>query len=740
MMRHELEITDEHVRGFMLLDDSLSSYSGKVDESGKAFGYGTATYSNKRTYTGLWRDNTPHGEGTISTTCWTFSGHFMEGRAHGPSVFTNGDCKAEGLFVNGIPHGEFYVSFNKQDATEAYGEVKFINDGENIQVKVQTGNWHIRGLRISKFDNSIFNQYLGQTIEQPTKSNPTIIIGGSSGRDWFGRIISLGGREYKGTWKKNPTSSVFNMYGDYSSHKGKIQLDSLNIIPLTGSGSFIDAAENIIEGTFIDGAGDCTIRFKSGDIWKGHVINGLIFDGQGEFFDSSTHKTCVGVFCAGKPISAKGFFRYSQTSTIEGDWSKERPENITQDDFIIGKVTLIKEKNMYIGEIDSQFKPNGKGSNIEIDEHGTEKVIFEGKFKNGLAICGTGIAQITNFVTIEATWKPTSGSGKVIDKRNGIFTGEWAISDVHKIKKHISPTDKVEQFMATMQKEFLIIDGKGEYLKNNGDRYVGTWKRTNGSGIIYFQNGNVIRGKWDSKFRYYGKCQLSYLDKIYFIGRFKHSLPETGEGVLSLGKETKKKIFEGKFSQNSNYNFTGKISPLNNPSIFYGSCKHSVFSEGFVEIETILNNSKGTVVNCDGTFVSILNKGGSSICFGTIFKNSFFSNFITCRVIFCISRNGFRGVYERLIDNNMLEGRKTELSVNCQILIASSAESSFINKSILHLWPCGELMYGERFNENNRYNHVGQQTKKVFGWGVDNKIYRYQIGSLNSQIIEKSNL
>ena len=48
-----------------------------------------------------------------------------------------------------------------------------------------------------------------------------------------------------------------------------------------------------------------------------------------------------------------------------------------------------------------------------------------------------------------------------------------------------------------------MIDGHGEYLWPNGDRYVGTYSKgkRNGYGVMYYQNGDIFAGNWKNGFK-----------------------------------------------------------------------------------------------------------------------------------------------------------------------------------------------------------------------------------------------
>lgn len=82
------------------------------------------------------------------------------------------------------------------------------------------------------------------------------------------------------------------------------------------------------------------------------------------------------------------------------------------------------------------------------------------------------------------------------NKRNHIYTGEFKNNKPNgKGRIHIQETNQT-----VFEGHFLDNrkDGFGEYIMDNGERYLGEWKKNskNGVGEYFFMNGNIWQGKW----------------------------------------------------------------------------------------------------------------------------------------------------------------------------------------------------------------------------------------------------
>ena len=77
------------------------------------------------------------------------------------------------------------------------------------------------------------------------------------------------------------------------------------------------------------------------------------------------------------------------------------------------------------------------------------------------------------------------------------------------------------------------FEGKGKYIYENGDLYIGEWKRglREGNGILYYKNGNIkYEGGWVND-KYEGNGKHIWKDGECYIGGWKNGL-KNGKGVF----------------------------------------------------------------------------------------------------------------------------------------------------------------------------------------------------------------
>ena len=77
------------------------------------------------------------------------------------------------------------------------------------------------------------------------------------------------------------------------------------------------------------------------------------------------------------------------------------------------------------------------------------------------------------------------------------------------------------------------MNGRGAYIYPSGAKYVGSFKegRIDGTGILYFSNGDVYDGEWRGYYRE-GKGKLKFADGSTYIGEFEKSL-FNGKGIMT---------------------------------------------------------------------------------------------------------------------------------------------------------------------------------------------------------------
>ena len=207
-----------------------------------------------------------------------------------------------------------------------------------------------------------------------------------------------------------------------------------------------------------------------------------------------------------------------------------------------GKIEL-QDDGSYIGELNEQGIPNGKGKYL---------------FKNGEIYEGEIVDD--NF----------EGEGKYIYEDGKYYIGHWK-DNLRQGKGILYDKNGNIEYDGNFAND--VFEGNGKYIWENGDYYVGEFKNglSNGKGILYYKTGDIkyIGDFANDKFE--GDGKYIYEDKQYYKGEFKNGLKH-GKGILYNKDENTiydGDFIEGKFHGNGKYVY-------NNGDYYIGEFKNGL--------------------------------------------------------------------------------------------------------------------------------------------------------------------
>ena len=515
------------------------AYLGQVRNS-DLNGYGQLHYKDGSVYFGTFLNSLFHGEGTIYSKNFKYSGNWENGNFYGDGVFEMEGYKAEGYFLKGnifrgkeIFEGKIYEGeFEIIDDTSVYhgtGFLKDIKSGDTYEGGFKNGTFHGYG---KLTQGSVVAEGIWENGEFKDLRGPVLITQDNleSFKTDFQKLVKSIGAElilpniplcekrivenwnnciglfikkdeltYFGTWNNGEKNGVgleliySEMYADKQKY---MYVGEWSNGDKDGKGVLINNG-NAYRGDFKyskkHGFGE--MIFENGDKYLGN-FDEEVFHGKGTFFPINKDR-----------IIDNGLWEENKLTKrinylVDPSYNNEDKENLEKfslpicDDKEIDKLVnckgiIIYENGVkYIGEFKNEEELyQGRMYDYE------KKDLYIGQFRNK-KFNGKGILISEDGSRYEGEWKEGKKNGK------GLFTA----------KKNTS-SSKTHGLKYEGEYKNGLRDGKGLLIKFNGDIYEGDFKNNlpHGKGILkvfetkkewrgIFENGvSLKKQKYDEK-------------------------------------------------------------------------------------------------------------------------------------------------------------------------------------------------------------------------------------------------
>ena len=496
-------------------------------------------------YTGEWKNNLPHGEGTYAYANGAkYVGEFKDGKSHGQGTLTyseaeggkyvgefkDGELNGQGtmFFTDGI-NGMWIGQWNNGKWVEgqkfAAGDsaIDLIKAGADVCLKTDevwdncvashtddngltyTGEWK-NNKRDGKGTYSWANgsKYVGESKDNRMNGQGTYTWAG----EWSGQ-------KYVGEWK----DGNYHGQGTMTYISGDQYLGEWKDSKRHGQGTYTFSNGDKYVGEWEDGAehGEAVKTFADGRVWiglfrDGHWVSGRqhaagemsldVVDSEASETESSKDGLCVSSAkvwndCVGKISSEDGVYN--------GEWKNNLPHG--EGTFAYDMINPWKE---YIGNFFAG-KRSGQGTLTYKDYDG--RVNYVGEWENDLM----------------------HGKGTETFANGSVYVGEWR-NDYKEGKGTFSYADGSE-YVGNFEKGW--IKGQGILTYANGDKYVGEWDVSfNGKGTYTFANGDEYVGDFVAGKRT-GQGTFTFDDGSVYVGEWKDD-KYSGEGTLTLADGTNK--------------------------------------------------------------------------------------------------------------------------------------------------------------------------------------------------------
>ncbi len=328
----------KHGKGVISWSELGNRYEG-VWDNGQVVGpgKGSFTWENGNHYSGEWKDNRPHGQGTIKLKngfngVAQYEGSFRDGLRHGTGTFkwANG-AEYTGHWKNGLPtdskltitwpdkrsyEGGWNIYSGQQ---QGYGTLKNA-DGSTYEGQWDQGREHGKGT--FKWTNG--DVYTGDWLKGERTGNGKIkwnngnsyqgdfVDGTQSGQ---GTYLFNSGTRYEGGFLNNSFSGYGTMrWTDGDRYEGEFSKGER-----TGCGKFYWANGHRYDGDFVNGerTGYGKYYWPGNGRYEGDFVNGVRTGNGTRYFPGGAKYQ--GAWLRGKP-NGRGTFVYKNGKSKSGTW------------------------------------------------------------------------------------------------------------------------------------------------------------------------------------------------------------------------------------------------------------------------------------------------------------------------------------------------------------------------------------------------------------------------------------
>lgn len=321
---------------------------------------------------------------------------------------------------------------------------------------------------------------------------------------------------------------------------------------------------NLNDGTTVNLKSCCDLIFGTAIATRRDSPNRVILEYEANQLISSEGHLALGPNSSfvGKIINGlpEGYGTYILNHDIEitGNWSKGVPS---------GEMTMRHRQRgfEYVGELDSEFKPCGKGTTI------TNESIYTGEFENG-APNSQGKVVFENGITFEGAFENgvPNGEGILILADGSLQRGTFLNMLAHGKIIEFTPDGSV--YEGNFKEG--IKTGQGRLVAPDGRIIEGEFRydRPNGKATISYANGEIYEGELLDGLRHgYGKLVSPHLQTEY-EGEWKDDMIH-GTGKMRVERQGWE--YEGEFKNSLRHGF-GTITFLNSAQKYRGEWENDV--------------------------------------------------------------------------------------------------------------------------------------------------------------------